>query len=74
MAGLHRLPLIEQKALDEWGTVSSPVGRQRRWKTNLKLKDAITTTATCVGMSPTVWLAIVEIEDVPVQILDGELP
>jgi len=36
MIGLHRLPLIEQKALDEWGTVSSLVGRQRRWETNKK--------------------------------------
>jgi hypothetical protein len=34
MIGLHRLPLIEQKTVDEWGTVSFPVGWQRRWMTD----------------------------------------
>ena len=29
----YGLPPIEQKALDGWGTVSFPVGRQRRWAT-----------------------------------------
>jgi hypothetical protein len=27
------LPLIEQRALDEWGTVLSPMGRRSRWVT-----------------------------------------
>jgi hypothetical protein len=34
--GRHRLPLIEQKTLDEWGTVSSLVGRRSRRMTNRK--------------------------------------
>jgi hypothetical protein len=29
----HRLPPIEQKALDGWGTVSFPVSRKHRWET-----------------------------------------
>ena len=28
-------PLIEQETLDEWGTVSSPVGRGSRWTTKI---------------------------------------
>ena len=36
MIGVQRLPLIEQKTLDEWGTVSSPAGRLCRWTTRKK--------------------------------------
>ena len=30
---VRALPPIEQKTLDGWGTVSSPVGRRSRWTT-----------------------------------------
>jgi hypothetical protein len=39
MVGVQRLPLIEQSALDEWGTASSPVGRHCRWTTKKKQDD-----------------------------------
>jgi len=37
----YGLPLIGQTTSDEWGTVSSPVGRQRRWETKKKQQCTI---------------------------------
>jgi hypothetical protein len=36
MVDLRGLTSIEQKTLDGWGTVSSAVGRLRRWGTDKK--------------------------------------